>query len=285
LKDNYHKILGLTSNASEGDVKKAYRKLAMLYHPDRNQNVKAHEKFIKINEAYAALTDDNYTAKTIKEEVDLKTKNNLSTEELEKRMEWAQNYSRMKDIKESRINYISFIQLRNSPMRWISLYISIISVFFSSLLVLDYWLIPYNTIEGSVVSKEFNSNTNLYKLTFNNLDESDSHEEFVFKTDIDQLRQINKIIENSNKNNKFNFYRTNIFNQLLTINCFSGDQVVLFYNKGSFFEMIFLFVFIFSLPIITLISWGPNTIHILSSYLVTYLAIFGFFILLIVLFQ
>ena len=283
MKDNFHKILGLNSNASEEDIKKAYRKLAMLYHPDRNKNEKAHEKFIIINEAYAALTDENYTHKEIKG--DVKTKNNLSKEELEKRMEWAKNYSKMKDIKESRINYISYIQLRKSPMRQISLYVSIISLVFSSLLILDYWLIPYNSIEGSFVSKDFESNNNLYKLTFKKLDESDLYEEFVFETGIDQLRRINSIHQISNKNNKFNFYRTKIFNQLLTINCLNGQQVVLFYNKGSFFEMIFLFVFIFSLPLVTLISWGPNPIHILSSYLVTYLAIFGFFILLIVLSQ
>ena len=284
MKDNFHKILGLNSNASEEDIKKAYRKLAMLYHPDRNKNEKSHEKFIIINEAYAALTDENYTHKANKE--DVKTKNDLSKEELEKRMEWAKNYSKMKDIKESRINYISYIQLRKSPMRRISLYVSILSLVFSSLLVLDYWLLPYNTIEGTFVSKDFNATDYLYDLKFINIDESKMFEEFVFKIDSDKLRKINRINQISKKDNKkYVFSRTIIFNQLITLNCFNGQQVVLFYNKGSFFQLIFLFVFIFSLPLVTLISWGPNPIHILSSYLVTYLVIFGFFILLIVLSQ
>jgi curved DNA-binding protein CbpA len=285
LKDKFYKILGLSNGASEEDIKKAYRKLAMLHHPDKNKNEKSHQKFIKINEAYAALTDENYTAKTINNEPDAKAKNNLSEEELKKRMEWATNYSRMKNIKESRINYISYIQLRKSPMRKISLYVSIISVLFSSLLILDYWLIPFKVIEGSLITKEFNSNDNLYHLTFKNLNSFEINQEFVFKTDLEDLRKINRSCQLSNNNNNFNFHQTNIFNQLLTINCFSGVNEVSFFNKGSFFQMIYLFIFIFSLPLITLISWGPNTVHILSSYLFTYLAIFGFFILIIVLIQ
>ena len=52
---NYYKILGLPNNASKDAVKKAYRKLAMKYHPDKNEAKSAHEKFILINEAYAYL--------------------------------------------------------------------------------------------------------------------------------------------------------------------------------------------------------------------------------------
>ena len=59
MRNQHLKILGLKSSASEADIKKAYRKLAMLYHPDKNQDKLAHKKFIKINEAYAGLTDDN----------------------------------------------------------------------------------------------------------------------------------------------------------------------------------------------------------------------------------
>ncbi len=285
MKDKFYKILGLSNGASEEDIKKAYRKLAMLHHPDKNKNEKSHQRFIQINEAYATLTDENYKTKTTFNEPDVKTKNNISEEELKKRMEWATNYSRMKNIKESRINYISYIQLRKSPMRKISLYVSIISVLFSSLLILDYWLIPYKVIEGSLIKKVFNSNDNFYHLTFKNLNSFDFPQEFVFKTDLEDLRKINRSCELSNKIINFRFHETKIFKQLLTINCFGAANEVSFFNKGSFFQMIYLFVFIFSLPLVTLFSRGPNTVHILSSYLFTYIAIFGFFILIIVLFQ
>ncbi len=55
---DYYAILGLDKNASEEDIKRAYRKLAMQYHPDRNPGDKAaEEKFKEINEAYQVLSD------------------------------------------------------------------------------------------------------------------------------------------------------------------------------------------------------------------------------------
>jgi len=58
--DDYYKILGVDKNASDDEIKKAYRKLAMKYHPDHYQGdekKEAEEKFKKISEAYAVLKD------------------------------------------------------------------------------------------------------------------------------------------------------------------------------------------------------------------------------------
>ncbi len=55
---NYYKILGVSKNASDGEIKKAYRKLAMKYHPDHTKGDKnAEAKFKQISEAYAVLSD------------------------------------------------------------------------------------------------------------------------------------------------------------------------------------------------------------------------------------
>ena len=59
-KRDYYEILGLAKNASDDDIKKAYRKLAMKYHPDRNQGdgaKKSEESFKEAKEAYEMLTD------------------------------------------------------------------------------------------------------------------------------------------------------------------------------------------------------------------------------------
>lgn len=55
---DYYKILGLTKNATQEDIKKAYRKLARQHHPDLNPNDKeAHKKFQQVNEANEVLSD------------------------------------------------------------------------------------------------------------------------------------------------------------------------------------------------------------------------------------
>jgi molecular chaperone DnaJ len=59
-KRDYYEILGLSRDASATDIKTAYRKLAMEYHPDRNKGDKeAEEKFKEVAEAYEALSDPN----------------------------------------------------------------------------------------------------------------------------------------------------------------------------------------------------------------------------------
>ena len=58
MSEDYYKILGVQKSASNEDIKKAYRKLAMKYHPDHTKGDKAaEEKFKKISEAYAVLSD------------------------------------------------------------------------------------------------------------------------------------------------------------------------------------------------------------------------------------
>ncbi|HNQ65497.1 MAG TPA: DnaJ C-terminal domain-containing protein [Smithella sp.] len=58
MAEDYYQVLGVEKKASADDIKKAYRKLALKWHPDKNPNNKtAEEKFKKISEAYAVLSD------------------------------------------------------------------------------------------------------------------------------------------------------------------------------------------------------------------------------------
>jgi molecular chaperone DnaJ len=55
---DFYKVLGVERNAADADIKKAYRRLAMKHHPDRNKGDKnAEESFKEIQEAYAVLSD------------------------------------------------------------------------------------------------------------------------------------------------------------------------------------------------------------------------------------
>ena len=62
-KRDYYEILGVSRNASDDDLKKAFRKLAFEFHPDRNKDKDAEEKFKEINEAYQVLSDQDKRAR------------------------------------------------------------------------------------------------------------------------------------------------------------------------------------------------------------------------------
>jgi len=56
-KRDYYEVLGVSKNASEDDLKKAFRKLARQYHPDVNKDPGAEDKFKELGEAYEVLSD------------------------------------------------------------------------------------------------------------------------------------------------------------------------------------------------------------------------------------
>lgn len=54
---DFYKILGIQKGANDDEIKKAYRKLALKYHPDKNKSAGAEERFKEIAEAYEVLSD------------------------------------------------------------------------------------------------------------------------------------------------------------------------------------------------------------------------------------
>ena len=62
VKRDYYEVLGVSRDATDEEIKKAFRKLAFQYHPDRNREDGAAEKFKEVNEAYEVLSDANKRA-------------------------------------------------------------------------------------------------------------------------------------------------------------------------------------------------------------------------------
>lgn len=57
MKNDFYKVLGVSKSATDKDIKSAYRKLALEWHPDRNKSAEAEKKFKEINEAYEVLSN------------------------------------------------------------------------------------------------------------------------------------------------------------------------------------------------------------------------------------
>ena len=60
LLEDFYKLLGIKKDASNRDIRKAFKKLALKYHPDKNSEDDAHEKFLNINRAYEVNIPDKY---------------------------------------------------------------------------------------------------------------------------------------------------------------------------------------------------------------------------------
>jgi len=63
MADTFYSILGVSRDVTSKEIKKAYRKLALETHPDRNESADAQERFIEIHQAYLILTDEDARAK------------------------------------------------------------------------------------------------------------------------------------------------------------------------------------------------------------------------------
>lgn len=149
-REKYYKILGLTSSASENEVRKKYRLLAMKFHPDKNPSASAQEKFIEITEAYEILTGKK-SIPSITKTVDPKAKE----KEREERVKAAQQRYKEQVLKEYLENERYYQSLINGKRWKIIRLSSVIGAVLSLFLLLDYFL-PHHFEEDTVTEYKRN---------------------------------------------------------------------------------------------------------------------------------
>ena len=110
MKD-YYKILAISQSASLIEIKKAYRKLALIYHPDKNKSMNAVPKFIEITEAYEVLSNiekrklfDFYYKQQFQKDNSIK---NVEVNYNNSKTEW-QKYAETKAKEYSEVNFDEF---------------------------------------------------------------------------------------------------------------------------------------------------------------------------------
>lgn len=133
----YYKVLGLSQGASDKEVRKKYRKLVMIYHPDKNDSPEAEQKFIEITEAYEILTGKVQAPRSAAKDTEGTTKSRASHEE---RIKNAKKRYREQIFKEYIENENYFNQLTKGP-KWITIRIlAVLGIILSTTIFLDYFL-------------------------------------------------------------------------------------------------------------------------------------------------
>lgn len=150
-KEKYYKLLGLNSSASDQEVKKAFRKLVMRYHPDRNPEPKAHELFILLTEAYDIILNKKEIPNLSKSQ----SSKEKTKEEKEERMKTARKRYTEQARREQEENNRFFYSLTNGR-KWKNLKIlAVTGAILSALLIADFFA-PHHYQEDEVVEYQLN---------------------------------------------------------------------------------------------------------------------------------
>ncbi len=281
LRESYLRILELNKNASESDIKKSFRKLALLYHTDKNPNPEAHEKFILICQAYEKLLqpEESESSDNVGFGDALKRRyhRDLTPEEFQERLKQAKDYLKHKQFTEDNIREISYEEIQNTYMRKLAAAVCILSLLILSIISLDYLILKPIENEGVLmVSAQtgFTINYLIYDIEGSQ-----------------QLRQANPTIKNSDvyfrltsrmdkdgwrhveQNQMVSVFETPIFGDILGFTERDKPVEDIIFHSYRFHLLFLGYFIIFLLPIITLMFKGANSFYIVFVYLTTYLAL------------
>ena len=264
---NYYKTLGLSTSATKAEIKIAYRKLAKKYHPDKNKSKQASQLFIEVNEAYAYLTNErssykiNYPEKTTNS-----NKSKYSEDELRKRMNWARKYAQYKKVKEERMMELEYYKIHNSSRKKIINLINWVSIGFAFLILMDFKILPTRSMEVDLITKYVDVGSD--KLVFKFKDINDNY--FNFGVSLDDVRFLNNAKIKNYFTEKSILFRQNT-HMLLNLD----NEIISIENNFCVYKVFYFYFTILLLPLITIFSKGPNTVHILSSYVISSVATLG----------
>jgi hypothetical protein len=264
---NYYKTLGLSSSASKAEIKVAYRKLAKKYHPDKNKSKQASQLFIEVNEAYAYLTNEgssyriNYPEKTTNS-----NKSKSSEDELRKRMDWARKYAQYKKVKEERMMELEYYKIHNSSRKKFINLINWVSISFAFLILVDFKILPTSSIHVDLITKYVDVGSDKLVFKFKDVDDNN----FNFGVSLEDVRFLNNAKIKDYSTEKSILFRQNT-HMLLNID----NEIISIENNFCVYKVFYFYFTILLLPLITIFSKGPNTVHILSSYVISSVATLG----------
>lgn len=263
MRDFYLNILGLKKGASSDEIKKAYRKKAFEYHPDKNSSPTAENMFLLVSNAYEALCQLEVTSneevqnKEQPEEFNKKYHRNFTKEELEEKLKQAQVERIKKEEKEKNILNISLLELETSLVLKVSNWVASFSIFFALLLFADLYLLQPNTELGMAHQFEESYNGQKIHIKLNKKDEI-----ITIATSLDDINF--QVIRN---NYLVELYKTPIFGETVYVRNFSHRKVKPMINYTSYNSIFGVIFFLFFLPVTNFLFKGANSFYIIFVHL------------------
>lgn len=238
---SYHDILGVRKGAGTAEIKRAYRRKAMQYHPDKNPSPQAMQKFILITEAYEGLL----AGKSYRFEPRVKAKEEpqptrrghakdpkTTAEEIRERVRAAHESQRR-----ATLNY--YKRYKKSLKHHVSMFIAVVSIVLGVLLVLDV-ILPYDHQEYTVDYK--------YSYTSLELGSSGQSGRFFLGFDAHEVPVTAVLYNFAQKNDQLVFKQSMIFGQVLEVDRLLADGKMAtlplsnMIHKGLFFYLFLLFL-------------------------------------------
>ena len=269
MKKDYYKILGIKPSATKLEIKSAYRKLAMKYHPDRNKSKKAHEIFIDVNEAYAYLIDDKFERKNVLKTKEKSTSYKTASNEAERRMQWARNYAKYKKIKEENIASISYGEIQNSKLSWGIPLLSWLNIGYAILILLDFIVLSPVLVQVDY-SYEYMNTTNSTMVVFlknHDLNKNQKFGEFAI-----DIKDVNKL--NQAKPRQYYCEFSPLFKEKVYLSFNINEEKVRVFNYQSTYSIFLVYLIFLLLPIINIVTKGPNLVYVFSCYIISSIVLF-----------
>ena len=283
MRKDYLKILGLNDDASDEQIKKAWKKKVLQFHPDKNPSDNAQNEFIKVCDAYQKLSDGTFEkiGEPIQPEANefyKKYNQELTAKDVEKRRQKAREHSKYKEMYEEYILSISYKGLRKSFLYKFSNIVAVCSLIIGSILFLDYSVLEPKAETAVILNQYYNIDNvvyNVYDLNYQIPTEKREYEvSTAFSNDNFKGLKYNSFIK---------IYKSRILNQNISFSHADDTYQTSMLNRFSIYIAFRVFIVLFSLPILNFTIRGPNTLYLVVVHVNAYLPIFVFISLLVAL--
>lgn len=233
---DYHKVLGLNPDANEDQIKKRYRKLALIHHPDKNPDPKSQERFILITEAYQRLLNpddfNNSGRNTQSKQAE------SSPESFEERLKRAQAYAEYTRQKEA--NEVG--RFKQSNIAKISRVASVIYLLIGMFICVDYGI----SKEGSYLVDQYKRDDHYIDMVHMKLSSLDGTKHRKISMSFGRIMHNSVHRKVDLKESKF----TGVVHDA-TFTTTHGKKITVD-NERSIYKAIIMMIFVFFSPFITL---------------------------------